>query len=59
MRIQPLEPPFADEVGPVLERMMPAGMRPIALFRTFAHNPAMTNGINDWGSYYLSKQSSN
>jgi alkylhydroperoxidase family enzyme len=58
MRIQPLEPPFTDDVAPLLERMMPAGMPPIALFRTFAHNPAMTNGINGWGSYYLSKQSS-
>ena len=58
MRIQPLEPPFTDDVAPLLERMMPTGMAPIALFRTFAHNPAMTNGINGWGSYYLSKQSS-
>ena len=58
MRIEPLEPPFEESVGAVLERMMPPGAPPIALFRTFAHNPAMTAGVNGWGSYYLSKQSS-
>ena len=58
MRITPLEPPFDDEIGVVLERMMPPGIPPIALFRTFARNPAMTAGINGWGSYYLTKQSS-
>jgi len=58
MRIEPLEPPFEEPVGTVLERMMPPGIPPIALFRTFAHNPAMTAGVNAWGSYYLTKQSS-
>lgn len=58
MRIEPLEPPFADEVGQLLERMMPPGVPPIALFRTFAHNPAMTDGLSRWGDYYLTKKSS-
>lgn len=58
MRITPLEAPFDAEVGAVLERMMPPGVPPIALFRTFAHNPAMSGGVNAWGRYYLSKQSS-
>jgi alkylhydroperoxidase family enzyme len=58
MRIEPLEPPFEEPVGTVLERMMPSGIPPIALFRTLAHNPAMTAGVNAWGSYYLTKQSS-
>ena len=58
MRIEPLEPPFEESVGTVLERMMPPGVPPIALFRTFAHNPAMTAGVNAWGSYYLTKRSS-
>ena len=58
MRIEPLEPPFEESVGTVLERMMPNGVPPIALFRTLAHNPAMTAGVNAWGSYYLTKQSS-
>jgi alkylhydroperoxidase/carboxymuconolactone decarboxylase family protein YurZ len=58
MRIQPLEPPFPDDVAPTLARMMPGGLPPIALFRTFAHNPAMTDGVHGWGSYYLSRRSS-
>lgn len=58
MRIEPLEPPYADDVASVLERMMPPGVPPMALFRTFANNPAMTYGVNAWGSYYMSKQSS-
>jgi alkylhydroperoxidase family enzyme len=58
MRITPLEPPFDADVGPLLERMMPPGVPPIALFRTFARNPPMAAGVNAWGSYYLTKQSS-
>jgi len=58
VRIQPQEPPYTDDVASVLERMMPPGIPPIALFRTFANNPAMTHGVNAWGSYYLSKRSS-
>ena len=58
MRIAPLTPPYDGAVGRMLERMMPPGYPPIALFRTFAHNPAMTAGVNAWGSYYLTKQSS-
>ena len=58
MRIEPLVPPLDEPVGSMLERMMPSGVPPIALFRTFAHNPAMTAGVSAWGSYYLTKQSS-
>jgi alkylhydroperoxidase family enzyme len=58
LRIEPLEPPFADDVAELLGRMMPQGVPPIALFRTFAHNPAMTEGLSGWGDYYLTKKSS-
>jgi alkylhydroperoxidase family enzyme len=34
---------------------MPEGVPPIALFRTFAHNLAMTEAMHGWGSYELSK----
>lgn len=34
---------------------MPPGVPPIALFRTFAHNPAMTAAMQGWGSYELSR----
>jgi len=35
---------------------MPPGIAPIALFRTFARNPAMTDAMSGWGSYELSKR---
>lgn len=54
-RIRPLTPPFDPEVGAVLEPMMPPGVPPIALFRTFAHNLPMTAAMHGWGSYELSK----
>ena len=54
-RILPLEAPFAAETEAVLQQMMPAGVPPIALFRTFAHNLAMTKAMHAWGSYELSR----
>jgi alkylhydroperoxidase family enzyme len=56
MRIPPLEAPFEPETEAALTRMMPAGVPPIALFRTFAHNLAMTKAMHTWGSYELSKE---
>lgn len=56
MRIEPLEAPFDPETGELLARMMPPGVPPIALFRTFARNPAMTEAIHGWGRYELSKR---
>ena len=55
-RIPPREAPFDSETRVTLERMMPAGVPPIALFRTFAHNLAMTQAMQGWGSYELSKE---
>ena len=55
-RIPPLEPPFAPDVGALLEQMMPPGIPPIALFRTFARNPAMAEAMHGWGAYELSKR---
>jgi len=37
-RIPALEPPFTPDVAAQLATMMPAGMPPIGLFRTFAKN---------------------
>jgi alkylhydroperoxidase family enzyme len=54
-RIAPLEEPFAEEVAPLLTAMMPPGMPPIALFRTFARNLPMARAMREWGSYELSK----
>ena len=54
-RIAPLEAPFDPEVAAVLEPMMPPGVPPIALFRTFAKNVAMTAAMRPWGAYELGR----
>jgi alkylhydroperoxidase family enzyme len=54
-RIVPLEPPFAPEVETQLQRMMPPGVPPIALFRTFVRNLPMTGAMTSWGGYELSR----
>jgi hypothetical protein len=55
-RILPLEPPYAPEVGAQLESMMPAGVAPIALFRTFVRNMPMATAMSGWGGYELSRR---
>jgi alkylhydroperoxidase family enzyme len=35
--------------------MMPAGVPPIALFRTFAHNLPATDAMGPWGGYELGR----
>ena len=37
-RIAPLDPPYSEPVAAALERLMPAGVPPLALFRTVAVN---------------------
>jgi len=55
-RIPPLEPPFAPEIESQLHKMMPDGVPPVALFRTFAHNLPMTEAMSGWGGYELSRR---
>lgn len=54
-RIDPLSPPYEPAVAAQLERMMPPGVPPIALFRTFANNIAMMHAMSGWGGYELSR----
>ncbi|MGE5285750.1 MAG: carboxymuconolactone decarboxylase family protein [Micromonosporaceae bacterium] len=54
-RLAPLEPPYEPEICAQLSRMMPAGVPPIALFRTFVRNLPMTEAMSSWGSYELSR----
>jgi alkylhydroperoxidase family enzyme len=54
-RIEPLEAPFPEDVAPILAKMMPSGVPPIALFRTFARNPTMSRAMREWGGYELGK----
>src|SRR5690349_846130 len=56
MRITPLEEPFTAEVTAALEPMRRFGP-PIALFRTLAHNPALTAAsMHGLGGYFLSRR---
>jgi len=54
-RIAPLDAPYEPDVAAQLETMMPPGVPPIALFRTFARNLPMARAMGDWGRYELSK----
>ena len=56
MRIPPLTEPYEPEIAALLAAMMPPGVPPIALFRTFAHNPAMARAMEPWGRYELSRE---
>ena len=52
-RIAPLEEPYAPDVAETLRRMMPAGVEPLKLFRTVAHNPAILERFRTTGAYIL------
>jgi alkylhydroperoxidase family enzyme len=54
-RIEPLNPPYEPAVATTLAAMMPAGVPPILLFRTFANNLPMTEAMRAWGSYELGR----
>ncbi|HEY1488708.1 MAG TPA: carboxymuconolactone decarboxylase family protein, partial [Micromonosporaceae bacterium] len=54
-RIPPLEPPYEPDVDEQLTAMMPAGVPPIALFRTFATNLPMVRAMRPWGAYTLGR----
>ena len=57
-RIAPLEPPYVEPVQAALDRIMPKGVPPLALFRTLAVNQrvflrVMAGGLLDRGSISL------
>ena len=55
-RIEPVQPPYDGDVAARLELMMPPGVPPIGLFRTFVRNLPMATAMGRWGGYELSKQ---
>lgn len=57
-RISPVEPPYDAETEELLTALMPPGVPPIRLFRTFVNNPSMTAAMRGWGGYELSKKHS-
>lgn len=54
-RIAPLERPYEPDVEAQLGSMMPPGVAPIALFRTFAKNLAMARAMQPWGRHELGR----
>lgn len=55
-RIAPVEPPYEDAIERRLQSMMPPGVPPIALFRTFVRNEPMTEAMGGWGRYELGRE---
>jgi alkylhydroperoxidase family enzyme len=55
-RIAPLDPPYAPDVATQLEAMMPPGVPPIVLFRTFVQNLPMARAMRGWGGYELGRE---
>lgn len=55
-RIPPLDPPYPPEVEARLTAMMPPGVEPIRLFRTFVRNLPMTTAMAGWGGYELGRE---
>lgn len=54
-RIAALSPPYGPEVERRLAAMMPPGVPPIGLFRTFVRNLATTEAMSQWGAYELGR----
>jgi alkylhydroperoxidase family enzyme len=54
-RIAPVIEPYEPEVADQLRSMMPEGVPPIGLFRTFARNMDMTKAMSGWGRYELGR----
>ncbi|OBI20367.1 carboxymuconolactone decarboxylase [Mycobacterium sp. E2327] len=54
-RIGASEPPYEPAVAAQLDKMMPPGVPPIALFRTVVRNLPMAEAMTLWGSYELSR----
>jgi alkylhydroperoxidase family enzyme len=55
-RIEPLEPPYEAGIEEQLRSMMPTGIEPIALFRTFVKNRGMARAMHPWGRYQLGRE---
>lgn len=51
-----MTPPYDSGVAARLDLMMPPGVPPIGLFRTFVRNLPMATAMGTWGGYELSKR---
>ena len=59
MRLQPVEPPYSDEVERLLGKLMPpgSGLEPLLLFRVLALNPDLASRAHPMASGLLNKGS--
>ena len=48
-RLEPLDPPYSDEVAASFERLMPPGIAPLQLFRTVGNNPRVLTRMQRGG----------
>ncbi|MCP4960763.1 MAG: carboxymuconolactone decarboxylase family protein [Actinomycetia bacterium] len=55
-RIEPASQPYDPATASQLRKMMPEGIPPILLFRTFVRNLPMAEAMFGWGSYELSNR---
>ena len=54
--IEPVAPPYEADVAERLTKVMPPGVPPILLFRTFVRNLPMADAMGGWGGYELSRR---
>src|SRR5690349_16289700 len=56
-RISPIEPPYAPDVAASLAKWMPPGsaLEPLALFRTIAHHPTLSERMRGLGAAFLGR----
>jgi len=54
VRIPPVEEPFPPEIEALFARMVPPGIPPLRVARTFARNRRMAHAMSEWMGYELS-----
>jgi hypothetical protein len=54
VRIEPVEEPFPPEIEALFARMIPPGIPPLRVARTFARNRRMAHAMSEWMGYELS-----
>lgn len=52
-RIEPIAPPYAEPLQAAFEKIMPPGMDPLNIFRTYAHHPDLLRRITGMGATLL------
>jgi alkylhydroperoxidase family enzyme len=53
-RIAPVDPPYAEDVQDAFNKIMPPGVPPLNIFRTYAQHPALLRKVMALGAQLLS-----